>query len=147
MKHTWIAFLVIALGARVMPAVADSVPKLNVGPSCEAASREGISSGRNKQACLDDEGEARDQLAKSWSQYSTRNKNDCGTLASKGGPSSYVELITCLDVLKGAAAIGKAKPLAQPSDQNSKGTSRNAGTIRSRTRIVHAPTSAQTTIP
>ena len=145
MKIIWIAPLVMVLGSQVMPVIADSVPKLNVGPSCDAAVKEGISLGRNKKSCLDDESEARDQLAKNWSQYSTRNKSDCVALASKGGPSSYVELITCLDVMKGAAAIHTAKPLSQGLDENSKGTGTSA--IRSRTRIVHAPTPVQTTIP
>ena len=55
--------------------------------------------------CLGDEREALDQLTNKWSQYSRAHKTQCVGMTSTGGPSSYVELITCLDIMKDAAAI------------------------------------------
>jgi hypothetical protein len=42
---------VISLGSQVVSGLADSPPKLNAGPSCDAAAKGAISIGRDKQAC------------------------------------------------------------------------------------------------
>jgi hypothetical protein len=54
-----------------------------------------------------DEREAKDLLTKTWSQYSRAHKTECVGMTSKGGQSSYVELISCLDIMKDAAALYK----------------------------------------
>src|SRR3984893_5655429 len=102
-----IAIVVMSLGSQVGFAVADGPPKLNVGPSCDAAARGAIRLGR----CLGDERDAQDQLTNNWSQYSRAHKTQCVGMATRGGPSSYVELISCLDIMKDAAALYKADPL------------------------------------
>ena len=120
-----IAIVVMSLGSQVGLAVADSPPKLNVGPSCDAAGRGAISFGRTTEMCLDDEREAEDQLTKNWSQYSRAHKSQCVGMTSAGGPSSYVELISCLDIMKDAAAINKADPLFGNFGKYPKGSSSN----------------------
>jgi hypothetical protein len=60
---------------------------------------------------MGDERAAQDQLTKNWSQYSRAHKTQCVGMTTRGGPSSYVELISCLDIMKDAAAIYKAAPL------------------------------------
>ena len=72
-----IAIVVMSLGSQVELAVAQSPPKLNVGPSCNAAARHAISLGRNTEACMGDEREAEDELTKNWSQYSRAHKTQC----------------------------------------------------------------------
>ena len=47
--------VVLMLGLPAGIALADSPPKLNVAPSCDAAARGAISAGRDKEACLVDE--------------------------------------------------------------------------------------------
>ena len=117
MRITMIAFavgtalVVISLGSQIGLAVADSPPKLNAGPSCDAAARGAISNGRDKAACMGDERQAEDVLTKNWSQYTGAHKTQCVGMTSRGGSPSYVELISCLDIMRDAAAINKADPL------------------------------------
>jgi hypothetical protein len=100
----------IISGLLVVRAGADDAPILNMGPSCDAAPGAAISIGRNKQACLYEEGKAQDLLAKNWSQYRPADKTQCVGMVSKGGPPSYVELLSCIEIMRDAAAIHKAEP-------------------------------------
>jgi hypothetical protein len=104
-----IALVALSLGSQVGLATADGPPKLNVAPSCDAAARGSV--GRNAQSCMDDEREAKDSLTKTWLQYSRAHKTPCVGMTTRGGPSSYVELISCLEIMKDAAAIYKTDPL------------------------------------
>jgi len=88
---------------------ADSPPTLNVGQSCKAAARGAIVLGRDQASCMGDEREAQDSLAKTWSQYSVAHKTQCVAMTAQGGPS-YVELISCLDIMRDAAAMEKSDP-------------------------------------
>ena len=97
-------------GLLVVRAGADDLPILNMGPSCDAAAAAAISLQRDKQTCMQEEGGARDLLAKNWSQYPADDKAQCVGMVLKGGPASYVELLSCLEVMKDAAAIHKAEP-------------------------------------
>jgi hypothetical protein len=80
---------------------------------------------------MDDEREARDLLTKNWSQYSRAHKTQCVGMTTRGGPSSYVELISCLDIMKDAAAIYKADPLFGNFTKNPKGNPPNQRANRS----------------
>jgi hypothetical protein len=115
-----IAIVVMSLGSQVEFAVADGPPKLNVGPSCDAAARGAISLGRNAAACMGDERDAQVQLTNNWSQYSRAHKTQCVGMTTRGGPSSYVELISCRDIMRDAAAIYKADPLFGDFGKNPK---------------------------
>ena len=126
-----IAIVVMSLGSQVGLAIADSPPKLNVGPSCNAAARGAVSLGRNAEACMGDERAAQDQLTNNWSQYSRAHKTQCVGMTTSVGPSSYVELISCLDIMKDAAAIYKADPLFGDSRKNPKGNPSNQSSNRS----------------
>jgi hypothetical protein len=120
-----LAIVVMSFGSQVGFAVADSPPKLNVGPSCNAAARGAVSLGRNAEACMGDERAAQDQLTNNWSQYSRAHKTQCVGMTTSGGPSSYVELISRLDIMKDAAAIYKANPLFGDLGKNPKGIPSN----------------------
>ena len=89
-------------------------PKLNVGPSCQAAARGAISAGRNKDACMADERDSQDQVKKIWSQYAPADKTQCLGMNRTGGPSSYVELLSCLEIMRDAKIIRKEQLLADP---------------------------------
>jgi hypothetical protein len=60
---------------------------------------------------MGDERDAQDLLTTNWSQYSRAHKTQCVGMTTRSGSSSYVELISCLDIMKDAAAINKADPL------------------------------------
>jgi hypothetical protein len=86
-------------------------PTLQVGPSCEAAGRGGVVLGRNKEACLADETDAQNTLKLNWPKYPATDKTICSGMTTSGGPASYVELVTCLEVLRDARSIEATDPL------------------------------------
>jgi hypothetical protein len=86
-------------------------PTLQVGPSCEAAGRGGVVLGRNKEACLADETDAQNTLKLNWSKYPATDKTICSGMTTTGGPASYVELVSCLEVLRDAKSIKATDPL------------------------------------
>jgi hypothetical protein len=69
---------------------------------------------------MGDEREAQNEITKKWPQYSTSNKAQCIGMVTKGRSQSYVELISCLDIMRDAAAISKADPLFGRVGPNSK---------------------------
>jgi hypothetical protein len=86
-------------------------PTLQVGPSCEAAGRGAVVLGRNKEACLADENAALSTLRQNWAKYAANDKTLCIGMESTGGPASYVELLSCLEVNRDAREIQSADPL------------------------------------
>jgi hypothetical protein len=89
---------------------ADGPPKLDVETSCRAAAESGVN-GRNRDACLSEENDARSTLAQHWAQYSAAQQSRCTDLVRMGGPPSYVELLTCLDMAEQARKLPDADTL------------------------------------
>ena len=100
---------------------AGSPPILQIGPSCEAAARGAVVLGRNKEACLADETVSQDTLKQNWSKYSAADKTTCIGMETAGGPASYVELLSCLEVLRDAKGIEASDPCGRRHEM---GTSR-----------------------
>src|SRR5215470_14466919 len=113
-----IAVVVLMLGMPATIARADSPPKLNVTPSCEAAARGAVSAGRDKETCLADEQSAEKALTQNWPKYEAADKTQCVGNVKTGGPASYVDLLSCLEIMRDAKAIRQGDVLA-PSDQPS----------------------------
>ena len=67
--------------------------------------------GRNKEACMADENAALSTLRQNWVKYAANDKTLCIGTESTGGPASYVELLSCLEVNRDAHAIQSADPL------------------------------------
>jgi hypothetical protein len=84
--------------------VADGVPKLDIEPSCRAAANTRVQ-GRDADACRRDEQEALNRLREQWGQFSANDRSHCVRLTGAGGGPSYVELLTCLELAKQAAAL------------------------------------------
>lgn len=84
--------------------VADSVPKLDIEPSCRAAANTRVQ-GRDANACRRDEQDALGRLKEQWSQFSDNDRSHCVRLTGAGGGPSYVELLTCLELAKQASAL------------------------------------------
>jgi hypothetical protein len=106
-----IAVASLLLGLQVAVAVADGPPKLDLAATCDAATRFSISAGRDKEACLGDEDEARTTLAQNWSKYNVDDKNQCAGTVKTGGPPSYVELLSCIEILRDAKSIREGDQL------------------------------------
>jgi hypothetical protein len=97
-----IAAVALILGLSTAIARADSPPKLNVEPTCNTAAAYAITVGRTKEACLADERAAEGTLAQNWSNYSAANRAQCTGTVNRGGPPSYVELLSCIEALRDA---------------------------------------------
>ena len=54
---------------------------------------------------MNSEQAARDTLAGVWKEFSAGQQQRCTSLVHMGGPPSYVELLTCLEMAKQAKAI------------------------------------------
>lgn len=93
-------------------AVAGAPPELDVRASCSAADRVSIAApGTDKlhndlHACLDDERIARESLIEVWESFPAAFRTLCVSMNITGGPPSYVELLTCLEVIRDASAAG-----------------------------------------
>ena len=106
--------VVTSIGLQTAIALADSPPKLNVNPSCDAAARGAVTAGRNKEACLADERTAEDALAQNWSKYNAADKTQCIGNVRTGGPPSYVELLSCLEIMRDSKEIRSRDLLEEP---------------------------------
>jgi hypothetical protein len=103
MAAFWSALVVCPLA----PAVAAGPPSLDVGRSCDAAARGAVSIGRDKAACMGDERAAQELLGKNWLQFPAGNRDQCVGTTTHGGSPSYVELVSCLEIMRDAASIEK----------------------------------------
>ena len=97
--------------ARVARVHVAGPPILKVGTSCEAAGSGSVVAGRNKESCLADETTALDTLKQNWSKYQASDKTECVALENSGGPASYVELLSCLEIMRDARNIHNADAL------------------------------------
>jgi hypothetical protein len=112
-----IAVAALLIELQVPAAFADGPPKLDVDVSCNAASQFAISAGRDKESCLDDEHSAEKTLGQNWAKYRANDKSLCVGTVKTGGPASYVELLSCLEVMQYAkeAREGDLHPSDQPA--------------------------------
>ena len=81
-------------------AAADTPPRFDIAASCRDVGKSGIDIGRPASACRDDEEKAREALAARWSQFQPGIRAACVEGATFGGPPSYVEVLTCLEMKK-----------------------------------------------
>jgi hypothetical protein len=92
--------------ASISLAASDTMPTLNVGPTCESEGRKQMALGRSSiEACKRSETEARHAVAKHWSGYQKGDRSICVGRISHGGHPSYVELQSCLESFKHAREI------------------------------------------
>jgi hypothetical protein len=85
--------------------VSEVPPTLDFAVGCRAANQ---SKQANLQECFKDEAAARTTLAETWLQYPLGDRANCSAVATSGGPQSYVELVTCLQMARDAKKIQKA---------------------------------------
>ena|SRR5215471_5402916 len=100
------ALLALLVGAPALVEIAD-VPVYDVAPSCRAAVT--VMPG-SFQACMNDEQTARATLAASWDRFTPSQRDNCvQTENNTGGPPSYVELLTCIQMAKDAQSLPQDK--------------------------------------
>jgi hypothetical protein len=113
---TTIASVALLLGLQTAAAPAEGPPNLNVAPSCNAAARGAIAIGRDKEACMGDERTAQDTLKENWSKYNGADKTQCIGNVKTGGPASYVELLSCLEIMRDAKSIRETDAASAKQD-------------------------------
>jgi hypothetical protein len=86
-------------------AIADAVPKFDIARECRAED----GSKPVQERCAADETQARDQLEKEWIQFSPGARAQCNGETSMDGTSSYVELLTCLEMERDVKIEREAK--------------------------------------
>jgi hypothetical protein len=112
-----IAVAPLLFSIQVATAFADDPPKLDVTTTCKAAAQFALSGGRNKESCLEDEHAAQSTIGQNWSKYRAVDKTMCVGTVKTGGPASYVELLSCLEVMQYAKEYrdGELRPSDQPA--------------------------------
>jgi hypothetical protein len=90
--------LLLVIGTSVSTLVAETVPNLNVEPSCKGATAIQIADSQGYDACIKDENTARNELLRSWQAFRPADRANCTSEASSQGLQSYVELLVCLQM-------------------------------------------------
>lgn len=92
---------------RAAPAISD-LPRFNVEATCRQAAHIGLDADRDTASCLQDERDARDQLAREWNEFSAADRSSCKRLTGSTGGGTYTELVTCLEMRQFARGADKA---------------------------------------
>jgi hypothetical protein len=97
-------------------AVSDSVPRLNVNPSCKGAADAGYIARTEDRLkiCLDSEQRTRDDLVKNWSTFPAADRTYC-LYSIRGFAPTYTELATCLEMKRDARKIATEPEPSAPS--------------------------------
>jgi len=114
MLHTKLAFaiglgVVLAVPTLGAAASADTVPSFNPRPGCAAAVRVGAAEQRDIESCMRSENDAREKLKTDWKTFAVPDRQRCADRTMKGGPPSYVEVLTCLEMAKAARELPKSQ--------------------------------------
>jgi hypothetical protein len=94
-------FLAVPVVLHLIAASGGGVPTLDVGASCRVAAAARITDIDRVQACMADEQDAYNQLAKTWQKYGLADRSSCVRSLMNFEPS-YTELLTCLEMASNA---------------------------------------------
>ena len=103
------AFAALVVSSYLMT-VADAVPAFDVRQTCRATETSGVYPGRNIESCAQSEEATRDQLKKSWGEFSAADKTECVSAVKIGGFPNYTELITCLEMRRDVRKLRATSP-------------------------------------
>jgi hypothetical protein len=104
---------VMILASQLVIAVSDDVPKFNIERGCKVDSAAAFDPDAGMKAtikrCIDDEQQARGQLAAHWSEFAVADRKMCGGEVTDDSaiPPSYVELLVCLQDQQSARKLPK----------------------------------------
>jgi hypothetical protein len=97
----------LVVGAQLVLAVAEQLPTLDVAPGCRAAALALPAVTQNADVCIRSENNARDQLARQWSQFPAADRDSCTSLTKMGSNGTYTDLLTCLEIKRDARLLPK----------------------------------------
>jgi hypothetical protein len=108
--------LPIVMLATLSPvAVSDTVPKFDIARECRFEGGSATEFGR----CTDDEGDALQDLQKTWTQFASADRRNCVVETMASGFASYVELLTCLELARDARNTDENSRGSQSAEQTS----------------------------
>lgn len=124
----------------------DGPPKLGVEATCKSAERvqRTLSDNVSKDACLNSERGAENDLKKRWDEFPAAAKSQCTQQFQAGGFPSYVELITCLELASGTVPAQPAQ--GQPARSDVGGDNGETGRA-SGSKLTREPAPTQRTNP
>jgi hypothetical protein len=96
---------VMIVGGQLLMAVADGIPQVNFDQTCRAATSEALGMNDRFADCVTAEKRAHELLGAQWSGFDAADRARCGRMATTPGSSSYVELLTCLEMQKSAKSL------------------------------------------
>src|ERR1041385_1367236 len=106
--------IIAAASLAASAAHAAEVPTLDVNPTGRRIVND-RSFAIDTDRCLKTEREARDQLAREWTNFPAADRTLCTQTATMGGAPSYVELITCLEMKRDVAKLPDRNMTSRPA--------------------------------
>lgn len=100
-------FFATILVAAANAAAAQEIPNFDARPGCQAGARSGLIARPDVDACVASERKARDQMTAEWGQFNGADKQRCIAKTHLGGPPSYVEVLTCLELARDVRRMPK----------------------------------------
>jgi hypothetical protein len=92
----------VIVGGHLVVAVADRPPVVNFERTCRAATTGDLGMNDRFETCVADEKGARDQLVQQWASFDPGARARCARMSTAGQASSYIELLTCLEMDRSA---------------------------------------------
>jgi hypothetical protein len=97
----------LTLAAFVSSAAAQGVPQFDATPGCRAGANSGVAMRKDVDSCVKSESDARAQIVRQWNGFPAGDRTACTSQTRAGGPPSYIELLTCLEMARDARALAK----------------------------------------
>jgi hypothetical protein len=88
----------LTLSSGLLVPIADGPPRYDIEQTCRNAGEPAVAGRPPNQACRDDERKAETTLQQRWSQYPAATRVTCVEGTGLGGPPSYVQVLTCLEM-------------------------------------------------
>jgi hypothetical protein len=101
MTHFLAAF---PLALQLISVSAESLPNLNVTPSCHAAAASEVETTDRMRTCVASEKDAHDQLVQRWAAFNAADRASCVESMMSFEPT-YTELLTCLELAHDARKL------------------------------------------
>ena len=102
-----LALATLALTVSLAPAMAQEPLRFDAAPGCRAGVNIGIKPRADVDSCVRSEHEARDQLTRQWEEFAAADRTRCVGKTQMGGPPSYIEVLTCLELARDARKLPK----------------------------------------
>ena len=93
----WLASTFVLFALTATEAAAQQPPKWQVRSICKNV-QPLTPQGHPYKDCVRDEEAARSQLYKQWRKFSAKSRSTCVQESSVGGPPSYVDALTCMQL-------------------------------------------------